>query len=212
MQPAKEHPGRQFSLPRGTARLLHGSMMRIHGPEHTPTTPPGRRQVGVDIGRPASVGSRVRTTVTLRSSGKNPHAVALGRLGKVRGPLSFYGDLTAAQKREHYSWMVSVRHARAAGVPAPKPPPWHRMRAMLLRYGFNERGARIREHDRTIGLAYYTILEFLEHLPANVQAPIRANLLAMVRAMYQVALLAGVDEPDESKKTREYYGLVANRG
>lgn len=101
---------------------------------------------------------------------------------------------------------------RAAGMPAPQPPAWVRMRAQLLSLGFNERAARIREHDRTIGVAYYTIQEFLEHLPANVQTPIRGNLTAMVRAMYQVALLAGVDEPDESKKTREYYGLVANRG
>ena len=212
MQPAKEHPGREFSLPRGTARLLYGSTRQAHGPEHTAAGPPGSGPVGVDIGRPARVGSGVMPTTADRTRPKNPHAVALAKLQRPPDPLAVYGDLTIAQRRAHYTWVVSVRHARAGGRPAPKPPPWVRMRAQLLSLGFNERAARIREHDRTIGLAYYTLLEFLEHLPANVQTPIRGNLTAMVRAMYQVALLAGVDEPDESKKTREYYGLVAHRG
>ena len=152
------------------------------------------------------------TTTAVSSRRKNPHAVALGVRAGKSPRLTVYGDLTAGQKRAHYSWMVSVKHARAAGVPAPKAPPWVRMRAQLLALGFNERAARIREHDRTIGLAYYTLLEFIENFPSHVQTPIRGNLTAMVRAMYQVALLAGVDEPDESKKTREYYGLVAHRG
>ncbi|MDP3909425.1 MAG: hypothetical protein Q8Q14_03455 [Gemmatimonadales bacterium] len=138
--------------------------------------------------------------------------MALAGCPRPPDPLAVYGDLTAPQRRAHYSWVRRVGMARAAGMPAPQPPPWVRMRAALLSLGFNERVARIRQQDRTIGLAYYTLLEFIENFPSHVQTPIRGNLTAMVRAMYQVALLAGVDEPDESKKTREYYGLVAQRG
>lgn len=152
------------------------------------------------------------STLTLPGRRKNVHAVALGRIGKRRKPLDEYGDLTAAQQRAHYSWLVSIRHARAAGRPAPQPPPWVRMRALLLDLGHNERTARIHQADRTAERGYQSLVEFLEHLPASLRTPIHHNLAVIAGAIVDLMLLAGVDAPRESEMRRGLYSTMPNRG
>lgn len=212
VQAPEEHPGTLFGSPQGTGSLVEGSTAVLHAVQFTPGAPAGGGQVVLDDADRTRVGSAVMATTTLSLRRKDPHAVALGRRGKNRAPLSIYGDLTVAQKREHYSWMRRTALARAAGMPAPQAPPWVRMRAMLHRYGFNERAARIREADRTAELGYQGIVEFLDHLPASLQTPIRANLAVIARAMLKLVLLAGVDEPDETEIRRGLYSALPGRG
>ncbi len=151
-------------------------------------------------------------TATTRRRPLNPHAVAMRRLRGKTPPLAIYGDLTAAQRREHYSWVRRCGMSRAAGMPDPLPPAWVRMRALLHRYGHNQRLALIHEADRTADAGYQSIEAALDQLPPNMQTLIRANLAVVARAIYQLVLLAGVDEIEQSKRTRGFYGPPPNRG
>ncbi len=86
------------------------------------------------------------------------------------------------------------------------------MRALLHRYGHNQRLALIHEADRTADAGYQSIEAALDQLPPNMQTLIRANLAVVARAIYQLVLLAGVDEIEQSKRTRGFYGPPPNRG
>ena len=151
-------------------------------------------------------------TAALREHRKNPHGVALGRMARNRKPLDIYGDLTRAQVGEHYSWMVSVRHARAAGMPAPPAPPWVRQRASRLRHGYNEYEARLFQADATAWRGCESLREFAERLPPNLQTAIGANLAVIKRGILDMLILAGCAEPEKSEVAQSLQPPLPNRG
>lgn len=130
----------------------------------------------------------------------------------MRKPLDIYGDLTRAQVREHYSWMVSVKHARAAGMPAPPAPPWVKQRASRLRHGYNEYEARLFQADATAWRGYQSVIAFAEQLPPNLQTAIRANLTIIARGILELLVLAGCAELEKSEVARSLQGPLPNRG
>ena len=166
----------------------------------------------LDLGHPARVASAVMATTALRDHRKNPHGVALGRMARNRKPLDIYGDLTRAQVGEHYSWMVSVRHARAARMPAPPAPASRRQRASRLRYGYNEYEARLFQADATAWRGHQSLIDFAERLPPNLQTAIRANLAVIARGVLEMLVLAGCAEPEKSEVARSLQGPLPNRG
>ncbi len=208
----EEDPERLHVTPPRNARAVERSIRKIHARERTTAGPAGGAQVVLDVGLPTSVASALMPAMATGSRPKNRHAVALRKCLRQGDPLAVYGDLMAAQRRQHYSWVARVGKARARGIPAPPPPPWINQRTSLLRYGYNERTARIIQADATAWRGCESLLAFVETLSPKAKTIIGANLRAMARAIEELEHLAGGDEITESMASRGLKVWLAKTG